>query len=50
MMNIRQSVDSDFATVHTIINDAAVRYRGVIPADQWHEPYMSVEALRRGGA
>lgn len=23
-----------------IINDAAQAYRGVIPADRWHEPYM----------
>jgi GNAT superfamily N-acetyltransferase len=29
-----------------IINDAAVAYRGVIPADRWHEPYMPEEALR----
>jgi N-acetylglutamate synthase-like GNAT family acetyltransferase len=25
----------------SIINDAALAYRGVIPADRWHEPYMS---------
>ena len=29
-----------------IINDAAVAYRGVIPADRWHEPYMPEEELR----
>lgn len=23
-----------------IINDAASAYRGIIPADRWHEPYM----------
>jgi N-acetylglutamate synthase-like GNAT family acetyltransferase len=23
-----------------VINDAALAYRGVIPADRWHEPYM----------
>ena len=28
-----------------IINDAAVAYRGVIPADRWHEPYMSASEL-----
>jgi N-acetylglutamate synthase-like GNAT family acetyltransferase len=29
-----------------IINDAAQAYRGVIPADRWHEPYMSRDELR----
>jgi len=29
-----------------IINDAAVAYRGVIPADRWHEPYMPESELR----
>lgn len=28
-----------------IINDAAEAYRGIIPADRWHDPYMSREAL-----
>ena len=29
-----------------IVNDAAVAYRGVIPADRWHEPYMPESELR----
>ena len=28
-----------------MINDAAVAYRGVIPADRWHEPYMPMAEL-----
>ena len=28
-----------------MINDAAAAYRGVIPADRWHEPYMPFEEL-----
>jgi N-acetylglutamate synthase-like GNAT family acetyltransferase len=28
-----------------VINDAALAYRGVIPADRWHEPYMPRDAL-----
>ncbi len=28
-----------------IINDAARAYRGVIPADRWHEPYMPADQL-----
>jgi GNAT superfamily N-acetyltransferase len=27
------------------VNGAAEAYRGVIPADRWHEPYMSSEEL-----
>ena len=30
-----------------IVNDAAVAYRGVIPADRWHEPYMPEAELRQ---
>jgi len=29
----------------TLINEAAEAYRGVIPADCWHEPYMSAGEL-----
>lgn len=28
-----------------IVNDAASAYRGVIPVDRWHEPYMPAEEL-----
>ena len=38
--------DTDFDTIHAIINDGAEAYRGVIPADRWHEPYMSQDELR----
>lgn len=43
---IRQCTEQDFEAIFTIINDAAQAYRGVIPADCWHEPYMSREYLR----
>lgn len=42
---IRRCGPGDFDAVWTIIDDAAQAYRGVIPADRWHEPYMSREAL-----
>jgi GNAT superfamily N-acetyltransferase len=32
-------------TMLAIINDAAEAYRGVIPADRWHEPYMDMREL-----
>jgi GNAT superfamily N-acetyltransferase len=38
---------ADFDLIYEIINDAAQRYRGVIPADCWHEPYMPRDELRR---
>jgi len=28
-----------------IVNDSAFAYKGVIPADRWHEPYMPPEEL-----
>jgi len=35
----------DFTTINEIINDGATAYKGIIPADRWHEPYMSSEEL-----
>jgi GNAT superfamily N-acetyltransferase len=29
-----------------IINDAAQAYKGVIPSDRWHEPYMPLAELQ----
>jgi N-acetylglutamate synthase-like GNAT family acetyltransferase len=29
-----------------IVNDAAQAYKGVIPADRWHEPYMPLDELK----
>jgi GNAT superfamily N-acetyltransferase len=40
MNRIRPVRDNDRETILAIINAAAVAYRGVIPADRWHEPYM----------
>jgi N-acetylglutamate synthase-like GNAT family acetyltransferase len=39
-MLIRKCVDADLPAMLAIVNDAAQAYRGVIPADRWHEPYM----------
>jgi GNAT superfamily N-acetyltransferase len=44
---IRPCTDADFEAVFAIINDAAQAYRGVIPPDRWHEPYMPRDELRR---
>jgi GNAT superfamily N-acetyltransferase len=45
MTNIRRCLDNDRAAILAIVNAAAEAYRGVIPADQWHEPYMSGHEL-----
>src|SRR5205823_2118903 len=42
---IRRCTDADFTTMEAIVNAAAESYRGVIPADCWHEPYMSASQL-----
>ena len=31
----------------TIVNDGAQAYRGVIPEDRWHEPYMPADELAK---
>ena len=42
---IRPCRDDDRTAILAIINAAAEAYRGVIPADRWHEPYMQREEL-----
>jgi GNAT superfamily N-acetyltransferase len=44
---IRLSTQNDFDDIYEIINDAAIAYKGVIPGDRWHEPYMSGDELRK---
>ena len=44
-MEIRRCRDDERDAILEIVNDAAEAYRGVIPVDRWHEPYMSGEEL-----
>ena len=44
---IRRCAAADLAAIYAIVNDAAQAYRGQIPADRWHEPYMPEGELRR---
>ena len=49
---IRACRDEDRAAILAIVNAAAEAYRGVIPDDRWHEPYMDeleLEAAIAGG-
>lgn len=45
MTRIRKSRKADRPAMLAIINDAAEAYRGVIPEDRWHEPYMPATEL-----
>ena len=44
-MRIRPCRDDERDQVLAIVNAAAEAYRGVIPADRWHEPYMRRDEL-----
>jgi N-acetylglutamate synthase-like GNAT family acetyltransferase len=44
---IRKCTETDFEVILEIINDAAQAYKGLIPGDCWHEPYMSKEELKQ---
>src|SRR5687767_381103 len=47
MGTIRRCRDDERMAILEIVNAAAAAYRGVIPADRWHEPYMSARELAR---
>jgi GNAT superfamily N-acetyltransferase len=47
MDGIRLCRADEAPAILAIVNAAAERYRGAIPADCWHEPYMSREQLER---
>ena len=38
--------NADFQNILTVVNDAAVVYKGKIPADRWKIPYMPAEELK----
>ncbi len=43
---IRKLTNIDLQAIMTIVNDAALAYKGKIPADRWKEPYMSAQELK----
>ncbi len=47
MSSIRPCRPDERSTILAIVNSAAERYRGAIPSDCWHEPYMSANELER---
>jgi GNAT superfamily N-acetyltransferase len=45
-VTIRACTATDLPQMCSIINDAAQAYKGIIPADRWHEPYMPMGELK----
>jgi GNAT superfamily N-acetyltransferase len=43
---IQPCTDADVPVIFAIINQSAMAYKGVIPADAWHEPYMPLAELK----
>ena len=43
---IRPCTDADLEAMVAVVNTAATAYAGVIPADRYHQPYMSRDELR----
>jgi len=44
---IRKCRAGDTQRMYSIINEAAKAYDGVIPADRYHQPYMTMDELAR---
>ena len=44
---IRICDKTDLNDIYQIITDSAKAYKGVIPDDRYHEPYMIVEELKK---
>ena len=42
---IIENTIKDLSSILYVINEAAIKYKGVIPDDCWHEPYMLEEEL-----
>lgn len=42
---IRKLTKKEISNILIVINDAAAKYKGIIPNECWHEPYMSQQEL-----
>ena len=42
---INEYTKKDISKILHVINDASIIYKGIIPDDCWHEPYMSEQEL-----
>ncbi|MCL2181609.1 MAG: hypothetical protein FWB83_10850 [Treponema sp.] len=43
---IRKCNETDLKDIYHIINDSVAAYKGKIPNDRYHEPYMTMEELK----
>ena len=43
---ISKLTSSDFQAILTVVNNAAIAYKGKIPSDRWKEPYMTAKKLK----
>jgi len=43
---IRKLTNVDTQAIFTVVNDAALAYKGKIPGDRWKEPYVSASELK----
>ncbi len=46
MSDVSPCASADLPAIFEIINQSALAYKGVIPADRWHEPYMPFAELQ----
>ncbi|HMA87482.1 MAG TPA: GNAT family N-acetyltransferase [Burkholderiales bacterium] len=46
MNRLRACTAADLDAILAVVNDAAQAYKGIIPEDRWHEPYMPLAELR----
>ena len=44
-MMINEYTKNDSSKILRVINDGAIKYKGIIPNHCWHEPYMSEQEL-----
>ena len=42
---IKECTKKNISNILHVINDASLKYKGIIPNDCWHEPYMSEQEL-----
>ena len=42
---ITEYTSKNLSNILNVINDASLKYKGIIPNDCWHEPYMSEQEL-----
>ena len=42
---ISEYTTNDYSKILNVINDASLKYKGIIPDNCWHEPYMSKQEL-----